>query len=320
MAAVRHDGKLSEWFRTSVGVRQGCTLSPDLFNLVLEMIMRMALDNETVGLRLCGRLVSNLRFADDINLMATSPDELQAVTDHVNQQSARLGLVINIDKTKTMAVGDEQMKLHIQINGKELEQVKEFVYLGGVISDDGRSIADIRRRIGLTYAAFNKLGNVWNCRSLSTTTKKKVFEALIAPILLYGSECWTMRKEDEKRISVAEMNWLRKIKGVSRLQHIRNEEIRRQLGMMETMVERVKKRRLQWFGHVSRMNNERLPYLALHTQLEGTRSRGRQRTRWRDNVRNDIEERNMEFREALSLLKDRDKWMEFVRPHRRYNS
>jgi len=124
MAAVRHDGKLSEWFRMSVGVRQGCTLSPDLFNLVLEMIMRMALENETAGLRLCGRLVNNLRFADDINLMATSPDELQVVTNHINQQSARLGLVINIDKTKIMAVGDEQMKLHIQINGKELEQVR----------------------------------------------------------------------------------------------------------------------------------------------------------------------------------------------------
>jgi len=90
--------------------------------------------------------------------------------------------------------------------------------------------------------------------------------------------------------------------------------------MMETMVERVKKRRLQWFGHVSRMNNEGLPYLALHTQLEGTRSRGQQRTKWRDNVRMDIEEKNLDFTEALSLLKDRDKWMKFVRPHRCYNS
>ena len=68
--------------------------------------------------------------------------------------------------------------------------------------------ADIRRRIGLAYAAFNKLGNVWNCHSLSLTIKKKVFEALIMPILLYGSECWTMRKEDERRLSVAEMSWL----------------------------------------------------------------------------------------------------------------
>jgi len=154
-----------------------------------------------------------------------------------------------------------------------------------------------------------------------------VFEALITPILLYGSECWTMRKEDEKRISVAEMNWLCKIRGVSRLQHIRNEDIRKQLGMMETMVERmmetmverIEKRKLQWFGHVSRMSSERLPYLALHTQLEGTRSRGRQKTRWRDNVRSDTEEKNLEFKEALSLLKDRYKWMEFVRPHRRYS-
>ena len=102
------------------------------------------------------------------------------------------------------------------------------------------------------------------------------------------------------------------------MQRIRNEDIRNQLGIRETVVERVKKRRLQWFGHVSRMS--RLPYLALHTQLEGTRSQGRQRMRWRDNVRNDIKEKKMEFKEALSLLKDRDKWMEFVRPHRRYNS
>lgn len=320
MAAVRHDCKLSEWFRTTVGVRQGCTLSPDLFNLVLEVIMRMAVDSEAAGLRLCGRRVSNLRFADDINLMAESPEELQAVTDQVNQQSVRLGLIINIDKTKVMAVGDDHRQLHIQINGKDLEQVKEFVYLGGVVSDDGRCIADIKRRIGLTYAAFNKIGNIWNCRSLSLEIKRKVFESLIAPILLYGSECWTMRKEDERRISVAEMSWLRKIRGVSRLQHIRNEDIRSQLGVRETMVERVKTRRLQWFGHVSRMNSERLPYLALHTQLEGNRSRGRQRTRWRDNVRKDIEEKGLEFRKALSLVKDREKWMEFVRPHRRYNS
>ena len=136
--------------------------------------MRMALDVEAAGhIKLCDRPANNLRFADDINLMATSPDELQAVTDHVNQQATRLGLVINIDKTKVMAVGDEHMKLHIQINGKELEQVKEFVYLGGVVSDDGRSIADIRRRIGLTYAAFNKLGNVWNCQVCLGQPKRK---------------------------------------------------------------------------------------------------------------------------------------------------
>ena len=97
------------------------------------------------------------------------------------------------------------------------------------------------------------------------------------------------------------------IRGVSRLQHIRNDDIRSQLGIRETMVERVKARRLQWFGHVSRMNNERLPYLALHTQLEGRRSRGRQRMRWRDNVQRDIEERGLKFQEALTISKDREK-------------
>jgi hypothetical protein len=127
-----------------------------------------------------------------------------------------------------------------------------------------------------------------------------------------------MRKEDERRISVAEMNWLRRILGVTRRQHIRNEEIRKRLGIEETIVDKVKTRRLQWFGHVSRMSGERLPYLALHTKLEGTRSRGRQRARWRDDVRKDIEDRGLKFTEAVILVKDRDSWREFVRPHRRY--
>jgi Reverse transcriptase (RNA-dependent DNA polymerase) len=69
-AVVRQDHQLTEWFRTTVGVKQACTWSPDLFNLVLEAVMRLALENEEVGINLCGRLVNNLRFADDINLMS----------------------------------------------------------------------------------------------------------------------------------------------------------------------------------------------------------------------------------------------------------
>ena len=82
-AAVRLDQGLTEWFKTTIGVRQGCTLSPDL-------VMRLALEKEEEGLKLCGRVVNNLRFADDINLMAETTSGLQRITDRVSEQGERL--------------------------------------------------------------------------------------------------------------------------------------------------------------------------------------------------------------------------------------
>ena len=144
-----------------------------------------------------------------------------------------------------------------------------------------------------------------------------VYEAMVIPVLLYGTESWTLTRQEEQKILVAEMSWLRKILGISRLQHIRNDEIRRRTGMEVTTVDRIKTRRLRWFGHVSRMESNRLPYLALHTKVDGQRSRGRPRTRWRDGVMTDIKERGLGFSEAISLTKDRDRWKMFVRPYRR---
>jgi len=87
--------------------------------------------------------------------------------------------------------------------------------------------------------------------------------------------------------------------------------------MQVTIVDRIKARRLRWFGHVSRMDNNRIPFLALHTMVEGVRSRGRPRARWRDGVMEDIGERGLGFAEAVSLTKDRDGWKKFARPYRR---
>ena len=87
--------------------------------------------------------------------------------------------------------------------------------------------------------------------------------------------------------------------------------------MQVTTVDRIKARRLRWFGHVSRMDSNRIPFLALHTMVDGVRSRGRPRARWRDGVIEDIKERELEFAEATFLTKDRDGWRKFARPYRR---
>lgn len=102
-----------------------------------------------------------------------------------------------------------------------------------------------------------------------------------------------MRKEEERKILSAEMCWIRRILRISRLQHIGNDGIRKRAGMQVTAVDRIKARRLRWFGHVSRMDSNRVPFLALHTRVDGVRSRGRPRARSRDGVIEDIKERGL---------------------------
>src|SRR6218665_3186362 len=99
---------------------------------------------------------------------------------------------------------------------------------------------------------------MWREKSISIATKMKLYYALLVPVLLYGSECWRLMKEDERRLLVAEMSWLRRIIGRSRIEKVRNEQTRKEPGAEETVVQKIKKRRLQWFGHVERMEEKRL--------------------------------------------------------------
>ena len=127
-------------------------------------------------------------------------------------------------------------------------------------------------------------------------TKMQLYETLVKPVALYGSECWTLKKEDEQKILVAEMSWLRQILGISRIQRIRNEVIREMRGQRETIVQRIQTKRLIWFGHVTRMKTTQIPNMALHCNAERNRIRGRPRKQWIDNVKHDLEEKTSRWR------------------------
>src|ERR1700733_229235 len=317
MSAVRLDGELTEWFEITVGVKQGCRLSSDLFNLILEVVMRLAKgtekpEEEETGIRLNGKPLNNLRFADDIDLMADSEKNLQELTDKVNNSSKRFGLKINEDKTKTMIIGKEHIDIRVKLEGKTLEQVTKFVYLGGLITEDGRCTADIRHRIILASAVFGKLDKIWKAKNISTRMKMRLYNTLVKSVLLYGSECWCLRKEDEKRLLVAEMSWLRRIRGRSRREKIRNEITRKELGAEETVIDRIRKGRLKWFGHIERMNNNRLPIAALHGHVEGERSRGGQHKTWMDNIREDMKIKGIEMTRIGDTIRNRRIWRNLI--------
>ena len=112
------------------------------------------------------------------------------------------------------------------------------------MTEDGTCKADIKRRLALTSAAFGKLQKLWKSASIKRATKIQLYETLVKPVALYGSECLTLKKEDELKILVAEMNWLRQILCISRIQRMRNEVIREKLGQRETIVQKIQTKRL----------------------------------------------------------------------------
>jgi len=141
------------------------------------------------------------------------PQQLQELTTEVNKSSKRFGLRIK---------HEDYNILH---GNSTLEQVEDLVYLGSLLKEDRKFEKRIRRRSSLASAMVGKLNTIWKSSNISLRTKIKVYEALVIPIFTYGSECWTLKKCDERKMSVIEMGWLRRMLGVSRLERLRNEFI-----------------------------------------------------------------------------------------------
>src|SRR6218665_1632286 len=140
-----------------------------------------------------------------------------------------------------------------------------------------------------------------------------LYGTFVIPVMMYGSECWCLRKEDERKILVAEMSWLRRILGRSRRERIRNEVTRKELEQQVTLVDKIRKRTMTWFGHVTRMEGNRLPAVALYGQVGGIRSRGRQPKKWIDNLKEDLMAQGMNMIKAVDNSRNRRFWRSLVK-------
>jgi len=193
LAKVKVAGTLSEWFRVKKGVRQGCVLSPYLFNILAEMmVMRETLDGFQGGPQIGGRMTTNLRYADDIILLATSEAELQELVDRLDRVSRKYSLLINVDKTKVMASDGIGLACRILIQNEQLEQVDTFPYLGSLITDDGECTTEFHTRLNKGQAIGASLQKIWNSHSVPISTKIRLMKALVWPAATYGCESWTL--------------------------------------------------------------------------------------------------------------------------------
>lgn len=196
-AVVSLDKKCSEVFKVQKGVRQGCILSPRLFNIYGEYIIRAALENYEGGVSINGKKINNLRYADDTTLVARDEDEMASLLERVTNESRALGLEINLDKTKLMVI-DRSDTLQLKNLPSRVETVKEFIYLGSLITDGGGCEPEIRRRITLARTAMSNLLKIWLDKQISRNTKKVLLSTLVFPIFAYGSESWTIKTADRR--------------------------------------------------------------------------------------------------------------------------
>ena len=154
-ATVRTGHGTPNWFHIGKGVYQGCILSPCLFNLYAEYIMRHAgLDEAQAGIKVARRNINNLRYADDITLMAES-EELKSLL--MKEQSEKVGLKLNIQKTKIMASGPIMASYSWQIDGETMEIVIDFILLGPKITADGDCSREIKRHFLLGRKVMTNL-------------------------------------------------------------------------------------------------------------------------------------------------------------------
>jgi len=247
--------------------------------------MQDTLEMHTCSISVGGRRISNLRFADDIDLIAGSRDELQELTNSLATNSSKFGMEVSTEKSKILINSNNTDTATITLNGEELEQVKQFKYLGSTLTTDGSSTVEIRKRISAATAAMTRLQTVWKS-SISFKTKFHLYKTLVLSILLYGCESWTLLADAERRIRTFETKSFRKLLRISYRDHRTNEfvqgEIERLAGPYEPLLTTIRRRKLQWYGHVTRHNT--LSKTIMQGVMEGTRRRGRPKKSWDNNI------------------------------------
>ena len=202
-ATVRTGHGTTDWFQIGKGVRQGCILPPCLFNLYAEYIMRNAgLDKAQAGIKIAGRNINNLRYADDTTLMAESEEELKSLLRKVKEESEKTGLKLNIQKTKIMA---SSPITSWQIDGETVETVADFVFLGSKITVDGDCSHEMKRFLLLGKKVMTNLDSILKSRDITLFTEVHLVKAMVFPVVMYGCESWTIKKAELQRIDAFEL-------------------------------------------------------------------------------------------------------------------
>ena len=297
-------------FSINAGILQGDTLAPFLFIIVVDYVLRMSVDRISQnGLEILPRRSSrypaehltDTDFADDIALISGSLANAQLLLQALEQASNCVGLYLNESKTEFVNMCSNDNDFIIKsLNNVILNMVSDYVYLGSYISSSEK---DFLTRKGMAWAACNAMHKIWSS-NLSRAFKLEIFKAAIEPILLYGSETWTLSRKLEKRLDGTYTRLLMRVQNLSWKRHPTRREI---YGTIPPVSAIVKARRVQFAGHCLRAENETISSLLLW-QPKSQTPRGRKLS-YPDVISRDTGIQRQDLRKAML---DRELWRKLV--------
>jgi hypothetical protein len=277
----------TEDFSIKKGVRQGCILSPMLFNLYVEKAFAEAVADSNKGIKVNGIFVNNIRYADDTAIVADNIEDLQCLLNDLTLASEARGLKINIKKTKSMIISrNDYPNAKIYVSGEEIEQVRQFKYLGCLLNEGWDPENEIKSRVEQARNAFLRLRKFLTDRKLDFNLRYKMLKCYVWPVLLYGMEAWTLKASSINKLEVFEMWCLRRMLRISWTDRVRNEEVLRRAGLQDReLFNYVKSKKTAYLGHIIRGERYTFQQLILEGKIEGRRGLGRKKMSWLRNIR-----------------------------------
>ena len=280
---------MSRKFIILSGMRQDAILSLFLFNLAIDWIMAQSLKNDNLGVVLDDMIVADLDLMDDIFLLDDNSDDVQRLLDKVTRNSARVGLHLNVAKTK-FCMQDIGQKFTVY--NEEIERVDRFGYLGYKIQLNGSVSSEIKSCVGKASGSFKLLNKLWNQHSIPQKVKVKIYQICVRSVVLYGCESWPLKDSDLKSLESVEKRCLLRI--LHRGQDLTNNNIF-PTAKMETCAVTIQICRLRWLGHVLRMKEDAIPNAALEFKKVATGDIPQAEPK---NVEKDCQRRTKEPRQA----------------------
>ena len=307
VSKVRKGDIETDWFEIGEGVRQGDGLSPLLFIIFMDKCIRDTnpQPNQQV-----------LAYADDVVVLVDSIRELQEVASTWISTMNSKGMSINTAKGKTefMYISRRKVEFDVYMEDMKLHQANSYKYLGVVVDDGNKQETELTVRIEKYTRKFMMMYPLLKEKCISKQVKTTIYTTVLKPILTYGAECWSLTTRTSSRLQAAEMKVLRTIRGVTRLDRLRNEQIRSDLSVKPLLSE-IEESKLRWYGHVKRMDDRRLARRYLEWKPQGKRPVGRPRKRWLDGVGEALERRGLRIGdvEEKRIYEDREIWRNVVK-------
>ena len=294
----------SSKFNVEVGLHQGSALSPYLFLILMDVLTE----------RVRKEAPESMLFADDIVLCGDKDVDMTEYLESWRKALEERGMRVSRPKTQFIDFSFEQNaqgnRTQVKILGEEVERVTHFKYLGTSIEEEGGMETEIAKRVGAGWMNWKKCSGVLCDKKMPVKLKGKVYRTVVRPAMLYGAETWATTKRQESRIEVNEMRMLRWMCGVTRKDKIRNEHIRGTTKVAQAS-RKITERRLKWYGHVMKMEEDHVVKRVMTKAIPGKRKRGRPKTRWKDVCKRDMQTVGLREGDAG----DRAYWKEMINNH-----